>query len=87
METRDGTSRGLVLDVLRDMEIDTTGVDAGTRLREDLSIDSTELIELAITLERQAGVRVETDDILAARTVEDLVALVDAGARQEIRNG
>lgn len=73
----------VVLNVLRELEIDTGDVGADTRLREDLEVDSTELVEIGVALERRAPVKVDTDEILALKTFGELVAYVD-GALQRV---
>lgn len=70
------TTDSLVLDVLRDLEIDVTGVDETTRLREDLQIDSTELVEVAVAIEDSTAIRMDTDEVLALKTIGDLIAYV-----------
>jgi len=75
-------TEGTIRTVLRELEIDTSGVDGHTRLREDLQVDSTELVEIAVALERRAPVALDTDEILALRTFADLVTYVDNAPRR-----
>jgi acyl carrier protein len=75
-------AEGTVRTVLKQLEIDTDGVHDTTRLREDMQVDSTELVEIAVALERSAPVAIGTDDILAARTFADLVACVHNAPRR-----
>jgi len=63
--------------VLTGLDIDTSGVRASTRLREDLDVDSTELVEILVALERVVPVAISTEVILSARTFADLVTCVD----------
>lgn len=70
-------TRTIVLAVFRDLEINTTGIDETTRLREDLDVDSTELIEIAVAIERSIPRKVDTDDFLAVKTFGELVGYVD----------
>ena len=78
MDTND-----VVLTVLRDLEIDTDGVDEATRLREDLQVDSTELVEIAVAIERRAPVALDTEAVLALKTVGDLLTYVDNAPPRE----
>ncbi len=75
-------AEGTVRTVLKELEIDTDGVHAGTRLREDMQVDSTELVEIAVALERAAPVAIGTDAILAVQTFADLVACVHNAPRR-----
>jgi acyl carrier protein len=67
--------------VLRDLEIDTSGITGDTRLREDMQVDSTELVEIAVALARSGPLAIETNDILALTTFADLVTYVDKAPR------
>jgi acyl carrier protein len=68
--------------VLTRLEIDIHNVHGDTRLREDLAVDSTELVEIAVALEQAAPVTIGTDQILAARTFADLISCVENAPRR-----
>lgn len=53
-------------------------VQPGTRLVDDLDLDSIDLVDLAVGLEERAGVRLEEEELKAIRTVEDAVAVIRA---------
>lgn len=72
----------VVLQVMRELEIDINGVDEGTSLRDDLGVDSTELVELAVAIERRAAVKLDTEEVLAHKTIGDLVTYVDTTRRR-----
>jgi acyl carrier protein len=61
-----------------------------TRLREDLAIDSTELVEIAIAIERRVSVRVDTGDFHSLDTFGEMVELVESApakqAMEEVPN-
>lgn len=62
---------------------DATGVDvedisADSDLTDDLHIDSVSRIDIAIRIEDAFGVRVEEEDLDAARTVQDIVRFVES---------
>jgi acyl carrier protein len=75
-------AEGTVRTVFKQLEIDTMGVQGSTRLREDLQVDSTELVEIALALEREVPVVIGTDEILAVRTFAELVTVVDNAPRR-----
>jgi acyl carrier protein len=74
-------SSNVVRAVLRELEIDTSGLSDSALLRDDLGIDSTELVEIAVAIERSTALKISTEEVLAMKTLGDLVAYVD-GAPQ-----
>ncbi|OPG02641.1 hypothetical protein B1R27_31760 [Streptomyces sp. GKU 895] len=48
---------------------------------EDIELDSLALIEVALTLQKQLGVVIPTEDLNSSGTVSDLFELVNAAAR------
>lgn len=52
------------------------GITPGTRLIEDLHLDSLQLLTLAVEVENRFRVRIPPDDEAGVRTVGDLVAVV-----------
>lgn len=75
--------RTILLDVLGSLEIDPEMVTNGTRLRDELDIDSTELVELAVAIERQLPVTLDIEAFLKLGTFGDLVAFVQSAPRSE----
>jgi acyl carrier protein len=47
-------------------------------LVDDLDLDSIDLVDLAVTLEDQSGIRLDEDDIKSVRTVSDAVSVIRA---------
>jgi acyl carrier protein len=71
-----------VMDFLESRGIDPTGVTDGTRLAEDLGLDSLALTEMGFALLSRHGVMLTDDHILGVRTVGDVLdVLGDAYAR------
>lgn len=75
MDTRD-----LLIEILRELKIDPTGVDADSRLREDLDVDSTEMVEIAVATEKRLSIVIDTDQFLRIRTFGGIVDYI-SGAR------
>jgi acyl carrier protein len=73
MDTRD-----VLIEIFRELKIDPSGIDAESRLREDLDIDSTEMVEIAVATEKHLGVVVDTDLFLRIRTFGGIVDYVSA---------
>lgn len=67
----------VVREILVGLEIDVDGIDDQTRLREDLEMDSTELVEVAVAIEAAVPVVIDTNGFLALKTLGDVVAYVD----------
>lgn len=57
--------RAALLGALKDLAIDTTHVNSTTRLKEDLEMDSTEMVELAMVLEKRLSLSI--DDALLGK--------------------
>ena len=45
-------------------------------LHADLGIDSLDMVDLAVVVERTFGVRLSKEDMVSARTLEDLAGLI-----------
>jgi acyl carrier protein len=70
--------RDTLADVFRELKIDPTGIEPDSRLREDLEIDSTEMVEIAVALEKRLSISIDTDDFLALKTFGDMIGHVAA---------
>jgi acyl carrier protein len=70
--------RDVLIEIFRELKIDPTGVDADSRLREDLDIDSTEMVEIAVATEKRLSVAVDTDEFLRIRTFGGIVDHISA---------
>ena len=73
MDTHD-----VVIEILRELKIDPAGVEPDSRLREDLDIDSTELVEIAVATEKSLSVTIDTDEFLRIRTFGGIVEYISA---------
>lgn len=67
--------REVLVDVLA---VDPEAVVPGADLRDDLGLDSLGALELVNALETEFGETIEDDQIVAVRTVSDVVALADS---------
>ena len=68
------TIKGIIVDTL---QVDETEVKKSTVLRDDLGADSLDLFELAMALEDEYGLEIETEDLESIVTVEDIVAYLE----------
>lgn len=80
--------RAQILSVMKDMSIDTTNISSGTQLKQDLEMDSTELVELAVSLEKRLALPI--DDTTFGKLItfgeieQFLQSLIAAPAYREI---
>lgn len=57
-------------------EIAEASIRPDARLREDLRLESLDLVDLILEVERRVGRRIEGEDMSGVRTVEDVLTLV-----------
>jgi len=68
------TIKGIIVDTL---QVDESEVKKSTVLRDDLGADSLDLFELAMALEDEYGLEIETEDLESIVTVEDILAYLE----------
>jgi acyl carrier protein len=78
-------SREEVLDLVRthlseELGIDASGIEEGTRFREDLEADSLDLVELVMELEDRYGIRITDEEAERIKTVGQAIDFVLAHA-------
>lgn len=70
-------------ELLADLGFDIAGRPDGTNLREELDIDSTALVDIAMAIERGLSVTIDGGMFQAVETIDDMVQFVqrriDAG--------
>jgi len=70
--------RSAVLAVLADIGLEVGSLTDDTRFRDELDVDSTELVEISVAVERRLGVTISSSDFVELDTVGDLVRLVSS---------
>ena len=70
-----------ILDSLREIIVEETGVDSATvepekAFVEDLDIDSLSMMTIVVNAEEKFGVRIPDDDVKGLRTVGDAVSYI-----------
>ncbi|NNG38507.1 hypothetical protein HJ588_04355 [Flexivirga sp. ID2601S] len=73
----DQDTLAMVIEAMRDMGIDGVDITPDTHLREDLDVDSAELVELVTDVAGQAP---DGKALKHVRTVAELVTFLDGGA-------
>ena len=67
-----------IKDILaRQLRIDENDIDEDTLLREDLGVDSLDVVEMLVAIEDECGVMVPDDEIANLRTVGDVAKYVE----------
>jgi acyl carrier protein len=89
-EIPDMDIRTQILSVMKDMSIDTTNISSGTHLKQDLEMDSTELVELAVALEKRLALPIDDTTFGKLTTFGEieqfLQSLVAAPAYSKVAN-
>jgi acyl carrier protein len=74
--------RGTVMEVFGALGFDTPRLRDETRLQEELDVDSTELVEVAVATEKRLGISLDSGRFLALQTVGEVVRFVES-----VKNG
>ena len=69
-----------LLGLLEELGFDPAEIEQDTRLREDLAIDSTELVEIAVAIERRVPVSIDAGHFQALDTFGEMVDFVRSSA-------
>ncbi|MCE9634205.1 MAG: acyl carrier protein [Planctomycetes bacterium] len=77
MDAADPERMKWVTDVLTGpFEVPVASITPDARLREDLGLESLDLVDMVLEIERRVGRRLENEDVSSIRTVADVIALV-----------
>jgi acyl carrier protein len=78
MEVRD-----VLLDIFSNLEFELDEIDDNTRVRDDLAIDSTELTEIVIAIEKKLDVVLDDEEFQQLQTFGDVVKYVSAAHHEQ----
>ncbi len=70
-----------LLSIFRDLEFDPDEIKDDTNLRDDLSVDSTELAEISVAIENRLIVEIDYEKFSLVRTFGDVVQYVASAPR------
>jgi acyl carrier protein len=62
--------------VVKKFKVQPQNVNAGTRLREDLNVDSLDAVELIMELEDTFSVKISDDEAQKLKTIGDIVNFI-----------
>jgi acyl carrier protein len=57
---------------------DAAALTPGTRVMEDLDLDSIDFVDMAVALEVRIGHKLKEEDVTRIRTLQDIVDVIDA---------
>jgi acyl carrier protein len=77
MSTTHDPSFDLVRDALIALDIPAEEITPDVNIRDELDVDSTELVEIAVTLGGRCGTEINAKSVKDVETVRDLVALLE----------
>ena len=67
-----------IRDILaKQLQIDADKITMTTDIADDLGADSLDVVEMLMTIEEEFGVTVPDDDVMAFKTVGDVVAYLE----------
>jgi acyl carrier protein len=67
-----------LLAAMKDLAIETDSLTSETRLREDLEMDSTELVELAVALEKRLSLKIDDATLSKLTTFGDVEQFLES---------
>jgi acyl carrier protein len=63
--------------VVKKFKVQPQNVNVGTRLREDLNVDSLDAVELIMELEDTFNVKISDDEAQKLKTIGDIVSFIE----------
>jgi len=67
-----------VIDLIcQTLEVKKDELKDGQKLYDSIGVDSTEIVELTVTLNKHFGIKIEANEITKSSTPEDIVELVN----------
>ena len=65
--------------------LDAAALQPGTRVVEDLDLDSIDFVDMAVALEVRLGQKLKEDDLRNIRTLQDIVDVIDEKLQSDPR--
>ena len=69
--------RAELLSLFEELKLDPVGITDETRFKQDLDVDSTELVEIGVALEHRLPMAVDTAAFPTLKTFGEMVAFVE----------
>lgn len=71
--------------VVKKFKVQPQNVNAGTRLREDLNVDSLDAVELIMELEDTFSVKISDDEAQKLKTIGDIVNFIQPKVQPKVK--
>ena len=68
----------IIKNLMEQLELERDEIKTDSRFVEDFSMDSLDMVEMLIDLEKQTGVKIPNEEIKDIHTVGELVAYLEA---------
>jgi acyl carrier protein len=68
----------IIKNLVEQLELERGDITSDSRFVEDFSMDSLDMVEMLIDLEKQTGVKIPNEEIKDIHTVGELVAYLEA---------
>ena len=68
----------IIKNLMEQLELERDEINTDSRFVEDFSMDSLDMVEMLIDLEKQTGVKIPNEEIKDIHTVGELVAYLEA---------
>ncbi len=68
----------IIKNLMEQLELERDEITSESRFVEDFSMDSLDMVEMLIDLEKQTGVKIPNEEIKDIHTVGELVAYLEA---------
>ena len=76
-----------LISILNRLYVTTDGATSDSRLKEDLDMDSTEVVELEVALEKHFGIHIEDATFSKLSTLGDVTDFIQASLEQKLAAG
>ncbi len=68
-----------VVDVIcNTLEVGKDELKEGQKLYDSIGVDSTEMVEVVVTLNKHFGIKIETNEVTKFSTPEDIVSVIES---------
>jgi acyl carrier protein len=78
MHAKDEVLKWVVEILTHEFGVDAANLRPGTRLAEDLDLDSIDAIDMAVRIEEKTGLALNGEDLQSIQTIQDAVDLIHA---------
>ncbi len=70
--------------ICKTLDIKPEELKEGQRLYDSIGVDSTEMVELVVSLNKHYGIKIETNEITKFSTIEEIMGVIQKKKQTEI---